>query len=75
MQGTVRFIPKVCKADCDEESVSDGRKKSAPLFPLVNSGVTSEERMVLPGNNVICNARVVCLIKEENVWGNKIGMP
>lgn len=55
MQCTTGFILKVCKADSDEESVSVGRKKSCPLFTLVNNGVKSEEKMVIPGNKVICN--------------------
>ena len=33
------FSLKVCKADCDEESVTIGRKKACPLLTLVNDGV------------------------------------
>ena len=32
------FILKVCKADCDKESVSTGRKKACSLLTLVNDG-------------------------------------
>lgn len=48
--------------------LESSRKKSCPLFTLVNDGVKTEARVALPGNKIIYNSEVMCiLIEEKNV--------
>lgn len=50
------------------KSLESSREKSCPLFTLVNDGVKTEERVALPGNKIIYNSELMCvLIDEKNV--------